>query len=204
MATLMSLSVMNLLSEPMRQIMGLSAQDTYTRLVGFAPVNAVEPMLRSVKPTQVLSGLARDVDLATCALAGTWLWFDLEPQAHAIVQSHADGTGAVWHAILHRREGDFSNAKYWVRQVGRHPAYSAIAARVGGMLCDLPADKSLLKLAASSWDAAAFVDLIADAERSNDPTRRRLAVEIQRCEWMTLFEWTVMKASGIEADVLRG
>ena len=196
-------AVLNLLSEPVRKVMGTSTHDTYTRLVGFDPIESVEPILRSIKPTQVLEGLTRDFDLALCALAGTWLWFDHEPRAHTLVQGHSDGTGALWHAILHRREGDFSNAKYWLRQVGTHPAYPAIAARVSGMLHDLPADKSLLRLAASSWEPASFVDFVADVERSSDPSRRRLAVEIQQCEWRTLFEWTVMKAAGVEGDLIR-
>jgi hypothetical protein len=194
----MPLSVINLLSESARDVMRASPADAFARLVGFEPVALVESSLRAIKPTQVLSGIARDLDLASTALAGMWLWFDFEPQTHALVQGHSEGTGALWHAILHRREGDFANAKYWVRQVGRHPAYPSIGARVAEMLRDMPADKSLLRLAAAAWDPGAMVDFVAEVERSNDPIRRRLAVEIQRCEWQTLFEWTVMHAAGVD------
>lgn len=198
MASRTTVSVLNLLSERAREILRASPVEAYTRLVGFEPHLAVEASMRELKPTQLLSGIARDVDLAGCALAGLWLWFDCEPQAHALVQGYSDGTGALWHAILHRREGDFANAKYWVRQAGRHPAYPSIGARVVEMLRDMPADKSLLRLTASSWDPAAMIDLVADVERSGDRARRTLAVGIQQCEWQTLFEWTVMHAAGID------
>jgi len=42
------------------------------------------------------------------ALAGRW------DAAHAIVQRHEDSPVACWlHAVLHKIEGDASNARYW-------------------------------------------------------------------------------------------
>src|SRR6476660_1097826 len=51
---------------------------------------------------------------------------DLE-RGHVLAQAHeGDKTCDYWHAIVHRREGDFDNAKYWLRQVGRHPVLSRV------------------------------------------------------------------------------
>ena len=47
--------------------------------------------------------------------------------AHELAQAHeGDKTYDYWHAVVHRREGDFDNAKYWLRQVGRHPVLSRV------------------------------------------------------------------------------
>ncbi|MEZ0326877.1 MAG: hypothetical protein ACAH95_13335 [Fimbriimonas sp.] len=48
--------------------------------------------------------------------AGLWLYVDDLERSHHVSQSLAGPIGAYWHGIMHRREGDFSNAKYWFRQ----------------------------------------------------------------------------------------
>lgn len=45
---------------------------------------------------------------------------DLDP-AHVIVQEDASEAGSYWHGILHRAEGDYSNARYWFRRAGSLP-----------------------------------------------------------------------------------
>ena len=48
------------------------------------------------------------------ALAGRWR------EAHEIVQQDEQGEIACWiHAVLHRQEGDLSNARYWYARCGR-------------------------------------------------------------------------------------
>ena len=55
--------------------------------------------------------LARACDLA---LADDWA------EAHAIVQSDEEDPVSCWiHAVLHKIEGDTSNARYWYRQAGQ-------------------------------------------------------------------------------------
>jgi len=53
-------------------------------------------------------------DAASCALSGKWR------EAHEIVQQDEQGELACWiHAVLHRQEGDLSNARYWYARCGR-------------------------------------------------------------------------------------
>src|SRR5262245_19277607 len=66
-----------------------------------------------------------DADMAACCLSGVWLLHDFLDESHTISQSIDTPTGSYWHAIMHRREGDFSNAKYWFRRVGDHPVLDA-------------------------------------------------------------------------------
>lgn len=48
------------------------------------------------------------------ALGGKWA------EAHDIVQKDEEDEFACWvHAVLHRQEGDLSNARYWYARCGR-------------------------------------------------------------------------------------
>jgi len=55
--------------------------------------------------------LLKAIDLA---LTGDW------DAAHQIVQQHEDNEIAAWiHAVLHKKEGDLGNARYWYRHANR-------------------------------------------------------------------------------------
>lgn len=56
------------------------------------------------------------------------LWYDGKGnwhEAHQIAQDIPSKEGSLIHAYLHRKEGDFSNARYWYQQAGRTmPSYA--------------------------------------------------------------------------------
>ena len=59
--------------------------------------------------------------------AGIFQWHDFLNESHTLAQS-LEGQGEhqlgdYWHAIMHRREPDYSNAKYWFRQIGDQPIF---------------------------------------------------------------------------------
>ena len=55
--------------------------------------------------------LRRGVELA---IGGAW------DEAHEIAQRHEGDATADWlHAVLHKREGDAGNARYWYRRCGK-------------------------------------------------------------------------------------
>ncbi|MEM9367432.1 MAG: hypothetical protein AAGD07_15685 [Planctomycetota bacterium] len=56
-----------------------------------------------------------------------WLLAGDLDRSHTISQDLPSQEGSFWHGIMHRRENDFSNAKYWFRRVGNHPAFAQIA-----------------------------------------------------------------------------
>src|SRR5438874_740571 len=70
----------------------------------------------------------RDQDMAAACLAGLWLYHDFLDEAHRISQELDTTTGSYWHGLVHRREPDFSNAKYWFRRVGDHAIFPALQA----------------------------------------------------------------------------
>jgi len=92
-------------------------------------------------------------------------------RSHSISQDIGSAEGSFWHGIMHRREGDFGNSKYWFRQVGSHPVFDQLAEISGGVYAD-PYD---------------FVDECSRMQRSdNEPSR-----ECRRDQWL---EWQALMA----------
>jgi hypothetical protein len=129
-----------------------------------------------------------DRPMAELCLAGLWLMYDFLDESHTISQSIENASGSYWHAILHRREPDYSNAKYWFRQVGRHPIFSSLAAVAQGLAAVEP-DKAVAHFADSSpWEPNRFVDLCA-AVAAGRAGCERFCRAVQQRECRLLFDY---------------
>ncbi len=129
-----------------------------------------------------------DQDQAACCLAAVWLLHDYLDESHAISQGIDTPCGSFWHGILHRREEDFGNAKYWFRQIGRHEALQAIGQRAIELTAvrgEVQAIRSLTS--GGGWDPVAFVDL-CQAVESGQNNARELCLDLQQAEWEVLFD----------------
>ncbi len=129
-----------------------------------------------------------DGDMAACCVSGLWLLHDYLDESHTISQGIDTPTGSFWHAIMHRREGDFSNSKYWFRRVGRHEAFGALVQRAAELSAARGAERAAKKLfSGHAWDPFAFVDMCqASAGDQNDASQ--LCRDIQQAEWELLFD----------------
>ena len=128
-----------------------------------------------------------DPDMACCCVSGIWLLHDFLDESHTISQSITTTSGSYWHGIMHRREGDFSNAKYWFRKVDHHPVYELLAEQVG----EIGEEPSAI--AGGDWDAFGFVDACQSALGSG--SAEELACQkIQQLEWELLFDYCYSSA----------
>jgi hypothetical protein len=118
-------------------------------------------------------------DMVAACGAGLWLAFDFLDESHAISQDLHTTEGSFWHAILHRREPDAWNSKYWWRRVGKHPVFA-----------DLARAAAALGYAGrgSAWDPDAFVDA-CEAHRDKGDATEEVLRRVQRAEWELLFAW---------------
>jgi len=130
------------------------------------------------------TGLAATQRSAAAALA---LWNDHLAAAHAVFQNDESPNGSLWHAILHRREGDFSNSKYWLARAGRHPVYEVLGELAAEAVSPAERGSIFSAVLRGGWNAAALVDAVRQVSASNDPTTRSIAVRLQRLEWQALF-----------------
>jgi len=62
--------------------------------------------------------------------AAVWLLAGELDRSHEVSQGIETPEAAYWHGIMHRREGDFWNAKYWFRKVGKHPVFVQLAEQI--------------------------------------------------------------------------
>lgn len=113
----------------------------------------------------VAAGLISQHDLLWFQSA-VWMYVDDLNRSHLASQSENTSVGAYWHGIMHRREGDFSNAKYWFRRS--------------------EAIHQLLAL-----DPNGLTDEVACLPRSENPSR---LVDAQRREWLLLVGYCARQA----------
>lgn len=190
---------LDVLSAPARKVAEANAASAYSQLVvrgnGWAGAKAE---LQRLRPEDVVAGSIRSTDDAKATLAGLWLWHDWLDESHTISQGLATPTGSFWHAVMHRREGDFSNAKYWYARCRHHPVLAEIAT-IARQVLPAGAGEPLRRLTREGWDPDAFVDVVEAVHREPNDSLYTTAVRLQRLEWQALMTHCARRAAGIES-----
>ena len=122
-----------------------------------------------------------DQSFAAVCCSALWLYHDYLDESHTLSQGVDTPTGSYWHVIMHRREPDFSNAKYWFRRVGAHPIFGDLARAAAVVAKDAPPDQAA-GILTPEWDPYAFIDLCERSFKPDAPLHA-LCRKVQQEEW---------------------
>ena len=152
---------------------------------GIQPLPALQKRIDAALENSHLSSEAAQLIRGTILL-----WHDHLDASHEIVQESKTADGSYVHGIMHRREPDYGNAKYWFRRVGRHACFSSLAEQTRA-LCQTANQRQLQEklLLRGEWDPFALIDTCEEvAGRSATDSRVRTLRAIQQAEFEILLD----------------
>jgi hypothetical protein len=159
------------------------------------PVSDVREDLRKLSLQKAFSHTEiKNRDMAECCLSAIWLLFNCLEESHTRSQGIPTTTGSYWHGIMHRREGDFFNSKYWFQRVKKHPIFPKLQTVSKEAAEETASHPSIDFLKTQSeWDPFKYIDL-CEACLSGRSTHENLAQQIQQYEWELLFNYCYRNA----------
>ena len=110
---------------------------------------------------------------------------DAIDESYRIAQQTGTDTGSYWCGMIHRRAGDFDNARNWFRRVGSHAVFGELHRAASAVSHDMAKQ--------SSWDPYLFVGL-CEQEKFGEEHHRQELIKLQRIEFDALFDYVWRKS----------
>ena len=104
---------------------------------------------------------------------------------HDFFQNTASNLVSYWHGMMHRREADFDNARYWFRRTGALPFFDTLHRRASEISADMAKQ--------SSWDPYLFTGQCEQQRFGADYDNGEL-VRLQRAEFDVVFDYAWRQA----------
>lgn len=174
--------------DPSKYPAPMAALWSVERLPELGPGQPNEPFRGDLAALGVESAFAHvhDREPAQACISGIWLYHDFLDESHSISQELSGWIGSYWHGIMHRREPDASNAKYWFRRVPENPVFEKLAADVAELG---------FVLTGTVWDPFTFIDR-CERERGQGGNGEMICRRVQLHEMQLLFDHCFRKALG--------
>ncbi len=158
---------------------------------------AVHRKLETLGDTDLFAVPVKNADYERATLSGLHLLNDSLDHAHRLAMSsgvsarNTRSTLDYWHGIMHRREPDYSNSKYWFHRVGDHPIFADVLdgakeAVDDAVPTDDPVRATIERL--DEWDPFRFIDLCAaDGQDRGDGHALLRAIQLSEISRLLAF-----------------
>lgn len=150
---------------------------------------SIDDVIASFSLIQLADGKPEGLQSALAWKAALHLWNDSLDAAHELVQDLETSTGSALHGIMHRREGDYDNAKYWFHRAGDHPAFHSLQIRAASFIQEQHLSQGPLQdvfgqiALQGSWNPYLFINAVSIQEsRIGDDNVRSLLEQLQQLE----------------------
>ena len=112
--------------------------------------------------------------------AALFYYHNALPDSHREAQKDEGDLAAYWHGMVHRREGDFENARYWMRRAGEQPVFQEMQARAS--------DGAPHMGRQANWDPYLFITLCEQYKYGEHEYKKEIG-HLQKVEFAAMFDY---------------